>query len=208
MKKEEYWSRFAKNFEELNNYVAGHENINAIRESLRTCALKGKVLELGCGNGTYSKILAETADHVHATDLSDEMVAESALRLESFTNISVEKQNCLELSYDDRIFDAVVMVNLLHVIPEPERAIKESKRVLKKGGELIVISFTADGISFFRKLTMIYRYLKTYGKPPENARVLTVENTTRLLTEEGFEVRDAQLIGATLKSVFAKAVSQ
>ncbi len=205
MEKEVYWSRFADDFEERNNYVAGVKNINAICETLRRCAVTGDALELGCGNGTYSRVLAETADHVLATDFSDEMVAASGVRLRSFGNIRVEKQDALDLSYPDGRFDAIAMVNLLHVIPEPERALRESRRVLKEGGELIVISFTMEGISFLGKLGMVYRYLRTYGKPPKTAQTLTVEKTKRMLETNEFDIRDARLVGETCKAVFVKA---
>ncbi|MGD9125954.1 MAG: class I SAM-dependent methyltransferase [Planctomycetia bacterium] len=204
--KETYWSRFADDFEERNLYVASKENIEATQKALADQAISGNVLELGCGNGTYSKILARTATHIDATDLSDEMVAASRERLKSFDNISVKKEDCFCLSYPDASFDSVVMGNLLHVIPEPEKAIQESKRVLKNGGDLFVISFTMEDVSFLNKLGMIYRYLKTYGKPPKTAQALTVEKTRKLLEDAGFTVKDARLIGNTSKAIFAHAV--
>ena len=206
MEKENYWSRFADDFEERNNYVAGEKNIDAIREALRGCAIAGEVLELGCGNGTYSRILAKTAERVLATDFSDEMVAVSEARLKQLENVRVAKQNALDLSLPDGKFDTVVMANLLHVIPQPKQAIRESCRVIRDGGELIVISFTTEGISLFSKLAMIYRYLRTYGKPPETAQTLTLASTKEMLEAEGFSVRDAQLVGGNCKAVFVRAL--
>lgn len=61
------------------------------------------------------------------------------------------------------------MANLLY-IPEQEKAIAESKRVLKTNGQIIILSFTLPGISLFNKLVMLCRYVKTYGKPPKQSR--------------------------------------
>lgn len=205
MEKETYWSRFADDFEERNNYVAGKQNIKAIQKALSDQMISGNVLELGCGNGTYSKILAQTAEQVLATDYSDEMVSASNNRLKTFDNVRVEKENCFCLSYPDASFDSVVLINLLHIIPGPEKAILESKRVLKKNGNIIVVSFTMEGISLFNKMGMIYRYLRTYGKPPKTAQTLTLDKTRRLLEKSGFMIKAARLVGNTAKAIFIRA---
>ncbi len=205
MEKETYWSRFAEDFEERNNYVAGIESIDAIRETLRQYAVKGDVLELGCGNGTYSKVLAETASRVWATDFSEEMVATSKERLNEYENIRIEQENCLDLSCGDEQFDAVVMINLLHVIPDPEQALRESCRVLKSSGTLIVVSFTAEGAAPDELRKMVQRYLEKYGQPPECGRSLTVDASRALVETAGFRIEDAYLIGTACKAVFVHA---
>lgn len=207
MEKETYWSRFADDFEERNNYVAGKQNIEAVRDVLAEQNLSGKVLELGCGNGTHSAVLAQTADRVFATDFSDQMVAVSAVRLKSLSNVVVEKQNCFSLSYPESSFDSVVMVNLLHIIPTPEQAIDECKRVLKHNGRAVVVSFTTEGVKPLAKAGMIYRYFRTYGKPPAAAQRLTVNKTTSMLAEKGFRVNNARLIGTGMKAVFVSATT-
>lgn len=71
------------------------------------------------------------------------------------------------------------MANLLHVIPEPEKAAPEGRRVLKEDGRLIVISFTTEAMTLFSKLGIAYRYLRTYGKPSPTPQKLTVQKNTR-----------------------------
>jgi len=46
--------------------------------------------------------------------------------------------------YDDLIFDAVIISNSLHVMHESEQALKESRRVLKRGGVLVAPTFCLD----------------------------------------------------------------
>jgi len=205
MEKETHWSRFASDFEKRNHYVAGKRNINAIKDELHQLKLTGKVLELGCGNGTYSQVLADSTDELYATDYSEEMVSISAERLKSQKNVHVEQQDCFSLSYPDASFDAVVMVNLLHIIATPEKALQESFRVLKKNGMVVVVSFTIEGMNPFEKLGMGYRYLRTYGKPPASAQTLTVDISRKMLTNCGFTVEGAKLIGYNAKAVFACA---
>jgi len=204
--KETYWSRFATDFEERTNYVVSNDHIELIKAVLSKQTDLGNTLELGCGSGTYSEILARQARHLTATDYSDEMVAFSKQRFESVENVTVEKANCFSLSYLEFSFDTVVRANLLHVIPEPEKAVQECKKVLKQNGRLIIVSFTTEGMGVFSKLGMIYRYLKTFGKPPPTAHKLTVQKTKTMLSDCGFKVDQARLSGHRSKAIFVNAV--
>jgi ubiquinone/menaquinone biosynthesis C-methylase UbiE len=207
MEKETYWSKFANDFEERTNYVVGKNDMELIETFLSKQKALGKTLEVGCGNGTYSKILILEAENFTATDFSDEMVAVAKERLKGVENVSVEKANCFNLSYPDSSFNTVFMANLLHIIREPEKAVAEGKRVLKKNGKLIVISFTTEGMTFFNRLGMIYRYLKTYGKPSPTAQTLTVQKTRDMVKNCGFEIEEAKLIGNKSKAIFIIATA-
>ena len=207
MEKETYWSKFANDFEERTNYVVGKNDMELIETFLSKQKALGKTLEVGCGNGTYSKILILEAENLTATDFSDEMVAVAKERLKGVENVSVEKANCFNLSYPDSSFNTVFMANLLHIIREPEKAVAEGKRVLKKNGKLIVISFTTEGMTFFNRLGMIYRYLKTYGKPSPTAQTLTVQKTQDMVKNCGFEIEEAKLIGNKSKAIFIIATA-
>ena len=211
MEKETYWSRFANDFEELNNYVVGKSDMEVILNKLSKQKDLKNTLELGCGNGTYSKVLAKEADKLLATDFSDEMVNAAKTRLNSISNIKVENANCFNLPYPDNNFDTVFMANLLHIIPEPGKAVIESKRVLKKsGGRIIVIDFTPEGMTFFNKLGLVNRYLKTYGKPPSKrqGQNLTVKKIREMLEHNGFKIEEAKLIGNKVKAVFIIAKNE
>ena len=207
MEKETYWSKFANDFEERTNYVVGKNDMELIETFLSKQKALGRTLEVGCGNGTYSKILILEAENLTATDFSDEMVAVAKERLKGVENVRVEKANCFNLSYPDSSFNTVFMANLLHIIREPEKAVAEGKRVLKKNGKLIVISFTTEGMTFFNRLGMIYRYLKTYGKPSPTAQTLTVQKTRDMVKNCGFEIEEAKLIGNKSKAIFIIATA-
>ncbi len=199
------WSRFANDFEERNNYVVGKTDVDLILTKVAALEKLGNVLELGCGNGTYSKVLAKNADYVLATDISDEMVEASKKRLKTYANVKVEKADCFHLSYPSNSFDTVFMANLIHIIPCPGNAILECRRVLKNGGLLIVTSYTQKGMKFRHKIGMVYRYLKSYGKPPKGGRNFGLMEATSLIQLSGLNVVDYELIGKKTKAFFVKA---
>ena len=204
---ETYWSRFANDFEERNNYVVGKSDMRIILNEVSKQKGLKSTLELGCGNGTYSKELAKNADKLLATDFSDEMINIAKSKLQSFSNIKVEKADCFNLQYSENNFDTLFMANLLHIIPNPEKAIIESKRVLKKSGKIIVIDLGMEGMTIFNKAGMLYRYLKTYGKPPskKQGQILTVKKIRIILENIGFKIKEAKIIGNKSKAAFVSA---
>lgn len=207
MDKETYWSKFADDYEEKAAYVVGEAINRAIRDRLSRLSGLKETLELGCGPGTFSELVGERSDSLVSTDLSLEMVEKARERLTT-GGIRVERADCCGLRFPDGSFDTLIMANLLHVIPKPGKAITEARRVLRPAGRLIVVSYTVAGMGFFDKLGLLYRFLKTWGKPPSGGARLTVENTKRMLTERGFEITEAELIGARMKAVFVTAISR
>lgn len=207
MEKEVYWSRFAADFEKRNSYVIGPGDLGLVKKQVENLADLKDTLELGCGDGMFTGILSKRAGHLWATDFSDEMVAVTRHRFKDSEMVTVEKQNCFETTYTDHRFDTVVMINLLHIIPEPGNALKEAKRILKPGGRIVVMSFTTEGMILWHKLGMIYRYLKIYGKPPENGKRLTREAVSGLLSGAGFKTDEIILVGSRCKAIWATAVA-
>jgi ubiquinone/menaquinone biosynthesis C-methylase UbiE len=203
--KETHWSRFATDFEERNNYVVGKAESELMLRKVAEQKELGRTLELACGGGTYSRVLAKEAELLYATDLSDEMLAVARAKLQSLPNVRLEKADCFHLAYEDNSFDTVFMANLLHIIPGPENAVAEAKRVLRKNGRMIAVSFTLEGMTLSNKLRMGYRYLRTYGKPPSGGRKLTVRDACLIMESQGLTVTKAELIGNNMKAVFAIA---
>lgn len=103
--------------------------------------IEGKdVLEIATGPGLLAKHVAYAANRMIATDYSDGMIAE-ARKGEYPYNLTFEVADATDLPFDDRSFDVVLIANALHVMPEPEKALKEIDRVLKDKGILIAPNF-------------------------------------------------------------------
>lgn len=98
------------------------------------------ILDVGCGTGVLSMVLAEMGHNVIGVDLSEKMISVAIEKTRSsrlkakFLVGDAEK-----LKFEDESFDAVVSRHLLWTLPTPEMAFGEWKRVLKNGGRLAVI---------------------------------------------------------------------
>ena len=114
--------------------------------------IKGKeVLEIATGPGLLAKHVAPAAERMVATDYSDGMIAE-AKKGECPDNLTFEVADAVSLPYEDDSFDAVLISNALHVMPEPEKALKEIDRVLRPGGILIAPNFVEHKAGFGSRL--------------------------------------------------------
>ncbi len=103
--------------------------------------IRGKeVLELATGPGLLAKRVAPVTKRMLATDYSAGMIAE-AKKGACSKNLRFEVADALSLPYADASFDAVIIVNALHLLPEPERALREIARVLRPDGILIAPNF-------------------------------------------------------------------
>ena len=102
------------------------------------------VLELATGTGLIAKHIVNAAAHIEATDASAEMIAE-AKRDNRSAKLHFSVQDVFRLPYADKSFDVVIVSNALHIVPQPELALAEIRRVLKEDGVLIAPTFTHAG---------------------------------------------------------------
>ncbi|MDO4314400.1 MAG: class I SAM-dependent methyltransferase [Oscillospiraceae bacterium] len=134
-----FWQRFSRLYGPLMGRSAKlYDGVCArIRPRL---SREMNVLELACGTGQLSFPLSSRVRLWEATDFSPNMIREAQKRPGSCRlRFSVQDATCLP--YGDETFDAVVIANALHIMPHPELALAEIRRVLKPGGLLFAPTF-------------------------------------------------------------------
>lgn len=106
------------------------------------------------------------------------------------------------LSFSDAAFDAVIVSNALHIVPEPEKALSEISRVLKPNGLLIAPNYSHGHLSeSTRSLnTKILKFIgfETYAK-------WTPEEYVRFISRNGFTVEKWQVLKAAFPLVYLTA---
>jgi len=102
------------------------------------------ILEIGPGKGSYTKAIAKSImpdGKVYAIDIQESIIKRLKKRIEkeNIRNIIPKIGDVYALSFEDESVDRVLMIACLPEIPDPIRALKEIKRVLKPNG-LITLS--------------------------------------------------------------------
>jgi SAM-dependent methyltransferase len=95
-----------------------------------------RVLDVACGTGAVSSAAAEAGASVTAIDLSTAMV-ETARR----NGVDAHVMDAEQLAFEHDSFDHVLCAFAIFFLPEPERAVREWRRVLRPGGRLALSAF-------------------------------------------------------------------
>ena len=104
-------------------------------------------LEIGCGMGTFSRLLAERSERVVALDLSPQMIRLAKERSKQYPNINFEVADAITREFPDEEFDCIVSIATLHHLPA-EIMMRKIKRMLKVGGTFIGLDlFRVEGLS-------------------------------------------------------------
>lgn len=108
-----------------------------------------QVLELACGSGQLSRLLAPAAGHWRATDFSPAMI-EAAKKQPGCSALEYGVQDATQLPWDDQTFDVAVIDNALHIMPHPELALAEICCVLKPAGLMFAPTFVHSESAGFK----------------------------------------------------------
>ena len=157
------------------------------------------VLELATGTGLIAKNIVNAAAHIEATDASPEMIAE-AKRDNRLAKLHFSVQDMFRLPYVEESFDVVIVSNALHIVPQPEKALAEIRRVLKDDGVLIAPTFTHAGNSFSGKVRAFFMKLAGF---PLHSR-WTSEEYLRFLRQNGWDVRKIVILKASFPLTYAE----
>ena len=107
-----------------------------------TNKLGGRVLEVGVGTGISLPLYAPHV-RIFGTDISEAMLKKAKqrvneLRLKNVDGLAV--MDAEKLEFPDNSFDVVMAQYVVTAVPNPEAALDEFARVLRPGGELIILT--------------------------------------------------------------------
>lgn len=142
----EYWAKRSESFMEQRRRELKSPLAERWLQEICQRLPKGKklkILDVGCGSGFFSILLAKQGHEVTGTDLTPEMIVNSKQLAEE------EKVSCRflvmdaeKLEFEDNSFDVVISRNLTWTLPHVKEAYAEWKRVLKAEG--ILLNFDAN----------------------------------------------------------------
>ena len=153
------------------------------------------VLDIGAGTGDQSLLAARRVGpdgFVLATDISAEMLGITArvAQQEGLTTLTTRVMDAQQLDLQDNAFDAVICRLALMLIPNPKLALREIRRVLKPGGKLAALVWSApeNNPLFALPLAIVATYARGVSSPlPDPFALSDPRVFERELTEAGFD---------------------
>ena len=194
-----FWDKNAGRYDRfMRKDAAAYERLYRL---LRPVVRQKTVLELATGTGLIAKHIVHSADHIEATDASQEMIEQAKQGVKS-AKLYFSVQDMFHLPYADQSFDVVIVVNALHIVPEPEKALSEICRVLKDDGVLVAPTFTHADNAFFGNVKAFF--MKLAGFPLHSK--WTSHEYLAFLRENGWTVQKSTVLKASFPLAYAECV--
>ena len=197
--RKDFWDRNAGLYDRfMRKDRAAYENMY---ELIRPVVKGRTVLELAAGTGLIAKNIVSAAKHIEATDASAEMIAE-ANRDNRSAKPRFSVQNMFRLPYADKSFDVAIVSNALHIVPNPEKALAEIRRVLKDDGVLIAPTFTHVGNTLRGSIKLFFMRLAGF---PLHSKWTSGEYLT-FLRQNGWNVQKSAVLKAYFPLTYVECV--
>lgn len=145
-----------------------------------------KILELGCGVGGNAPLISECEEYV-GTELSEVALAQARQTFGNKPNFKFIVMDAMDLKFDDNYFDIIIATEVIEHLPNAQKMVRESFRVLKPGGKLLISSPNRDSLHL--------KVNRMLGHPDfkcsiDHVKEYTFSEMVNMLTSEGFAIQD------------------
>lgn len=196
-----FWSRYAKFYDAEVLRFSGTAYKEMYKMMSKVLTKDMNVLEIATGTGLIAVNVAPFVNSIEATDFSPKMI-EAARKKACAGNVNFSVEDATKLSFEDETFDAVIISNALHIMPEPHTVLAGVKKVLKPGGLLIAPTFSQGHLndSTWKLSTFILKVIgfEAYSK-------WKPEEFVEFINKNGFSVKNWNVLKAAFPLVYLEA---
>lgn len=131
------WARAGKG----ESMEQGHRPVGEQAIARMNVPADARVLDVGCGSGWATRLLADYAisGHVTGIDISDEMVRLAGESSHPYANVDFQTASAEQLPFNDSEFTHAFSMESLYYYADIAKALKEIQRVLKPGGLFVAV---------------------------------------------------------------------
>jgi SAM-dependent methyltransferase len=179
---ERFRDDYEKFFTEYDHFR--YQNERHLPACLDALNVAGKqVLEIGLGEGSDSERLIRSGAHWSGVDLTAESVerVRARLTLRNLPHDELRQGSVLALPFADDSFDMVFSHGVLHHVPDIKQAQGEIHRVLRPGGELVIMMYARWSLNYLVSIAVIRRAALLAAYPAARAGVLKPGPRRRML---------------------------
>lgn len=169
-------------------------HISIAEQTIRLMGLKpgDRVLDLGCGTGWATRILARMvadgskgAGQVVGLDVSDEMIRRARAQSREFENVMYVWGTATEIPWQEDFFDKILSIESFYYYADQDKALDELFRVLAPGGNLFIL------INLYKDNAYSLRWVDELKIP---VQVHSEKEYLEMIRKHGFEAVEAKRI--------------
>lgn len=143
--------------------------------------IKGKILEVGCGIGNFTKMLINYGE-VFAIDIDRNHVAKTKKLFENKANVQIGDIENNSVFFNGQKFDSIICLNVLEHIRADKEALKNLHDLLNKDGVLVLIVPAHDFL--FGEIDRSIGHFRRYDKTA----------LSELVTDVGFKIINSRTV--------------
>lgn len=181
-----FWNRIADRYarQPISDQATYQRKLEVTRQYFRPDM---EVLEFGCGTGSTALLHAPRVKHILATDIAPRMIeiAKDKATAQGVGNVTFECAAIDTFSAAPQSFDAVLGLNILHLVADRDQVIARVHRMLRPGGVFVTSTACIAEMSWiFPALVPVGRFLRVIPL----VRVFTAKELEASLTNAGFSI--------------------
>jgi len=178
------WARAGKG----ESMEKGHGPVGGQAIALMQVSRNSRVLDVGCGSGWATRLLADYAVNGRVTgiDISDEMVSLARDSSGGYANVDFEVASAEQLPFANDEYTHAFSMESLYYYRNISRALQEIQRVLKPGGSFFAV------VDLYRENEATHQWIDTLKVP---VQLLSIADYRSLFMDAGFEnIRDQRIL--------------
>ena len=150
---DDYFSQIASSWDAIRSlYVPEVEIEDALIEAVGARQLE-TLVDLGTGTGRILQLFGDRIQRGIGIDSNQEMltIARSGLEQRQLSHCQARKEDLYQLSMADQVADVVTIHHVLHFLDDPKTALSEAARILRPGGQALIVDFAPHDLEFLRE---------------------------------------------------------
>ena len=172
---------------------------------LRICGTGNLILDIGCAEGPYGRVLSSN-NVLYGMDQCPQRLFDSAENALSKGYKAILIGDCTSMPFQNENVDVIIATEIIEHVTETRKCLREMKRVLKRGGRVIIS--VPNLVSIYNRISILlgsgiglapWKFLheKTiydkwasirYPEQSLHVRFFTFDSLQKLLCEEGFKI--------------------
>ncbi|NET40386.1 MAG: class I SAM-dependent methyltransferase [Cyanothece sp. SIO1E1] len=189
-----FWDKIAEGYsrQPIADKAAYQKKLQVTREYFQPSM---EVLEFGCGTGSTAIAHASYVQHIRAIDFSSNMIeiAQAKADAQNVKNVTFEQASIDELSVPDRTYDAVLGLNVLHLLENKEAVIAKIYNMLQPGGLFITSTVClGDTMAWFKLIAPIGKFLGLFPLLDSHKFLLCLATSVKQLNLDYQSLETAQ----------------